>query len=197
MTPTPCRWIATAIVACAALLHITAAGAQTPEQEKLWEAQRAQAQAEAKVRAEQLALQREARKSDPMAWVRTLNPMSAGGWQFRAVAPDGSWAAFSTEHQMKHSGHLITVWVRQEYPEPQRNGNDIYFSNVEKIQYDCANDRGRALLIIYYAENNIAGSQQSEAADPKQAPWVPIVPGTQSEYIYQWACDAGSGKSHP
>jgi hypothetical protein len=188
-------WIAVSALAGAAFLHGSTAAAQTPEQEKMWAAQRAQAQADEKARAEQLAKQREARKADPMAWVRTLNPMSAGGWQFRSVAGDGSWASFSTNHQMKRSGHLVTVWVRQEYPEPQRSsGGDIYLSNVEKIQYDCSNERGRALLIIYYAENNIAGSQQSEAIDIKQAVWDPIVPGTQAENLYRWACDAGGGQ---
>jgi hypothetical protein len=187
-----------AALAGAGLMQSPAVSAQTPEQQKLWEAQRAQSQAEEKVRAEQLAQQRAARKADPMAWVRTLNPMSAGGWQFRAVAADGSWAAYSTDHQMKRAGRLVTVWLRQEYPEPQRNnGGDIFLSNVEKIQYDCANQRARALLIIYYAENNISGNQQTEATDVKQAPWDPIVPGTQSEYIYQWACQAGAGKAHP
>jgi hypothetical protein len=190
-----CQWIAVSALAGAGVSHSPLGCAQTPEQEKMWSAQRAQAQAEEKARTEQLAKQREARKTDPMAWVRTLNPMSAGGWQFRAVAADGSWASFSTNHQMKRSGHLVTVWVRQEYPEPQRgSGGEIYLSNVEKIQYDCSNERGRALLIIYYAENNIAGSQQSESTDVKQAVWDPIVPGTQSESMYQWACDGGSGK---
>ena len=187
-----------ALVAGAGLMHGPAGSAQTPEQEKMWQAQRAQTLADEKAKAEQLAKQRAARKADPMAWVRTLNPMSTGGWQFRAVAADGSWAAYSTDHQMKRAGHLVTVWLRQEYPEPQRsNGGDIYLSNVEKIQYDCSNERARALLIIYYSENNISGTQQSEATDIKQAPWDPIVPGTQSEYIYQWACQAGAGKAHP
>ncbi|MGO9934198.1 MAG: surface-adhesin E family protein [Steroidobacteraceae bacterium] len=191
------HWTLSAVLAGAAFIHSPMGAAQTPEEQKAWEAQRAQSQADQKARAERVAEQRAARKADPMAWVRTLNPMSAGGWQFRAVAPDGSWAAYSTEHQMKRSGHLVTVWLRQEYPEPQRNGGgDIYMSNVEKIQYDCSNERGRALLSIYYAENNIAGSQTSEATpDIKQVPWDPIVPGTQSEYIYLWACGAGKGHS--
>jgi hypothetical protein len=189
--------IAGALTAGACLLHTGMSTAQTPEQTKLWEAQRAQSQAAEKAKAEQLAVQRAARKADPMGWVHTLNPMTAGGWQFRTVAPDGSWASFSTEHQMKRSGHLITVWLREEYPEPQRNsGGDIYFSYVEKIQYDCANERARALLIIYYSENNITGSETSEATDVKQAAWVPIVPGTQSENVYQWACEAAGGKTH-
>ena len=131
----------------ACLLHTAVCAAQTPEQQKMWDAQRAQAQADEKARAEKLAAQRAARKADPMAWVRTLNPLAAGGWQFRAVAPDGSWASFSTEHQMKRSGHLVTAWLREEYPEPQRSGSGgIYLSYVEKIQYDCANERARALV---------------------------------------------------
>jgi hypothetical protein len=191
------RLIAGSIAAGACLLHTAVGTAQTPEQTKMWEAQRAQSQADEKAKVERLAAQRADRKADPMAWVRTLNPMTAGGWQFRAVAPDGSWASFSTEHQMKRSGRLITVWLREEYPEPQRNsGGDIYFSYVEKIQYDCANERARALLIIYYSENNISGSETSEATDVKQAAWVPIVPGTHSENVYQWACEAAGGKAH-
>ena len=192
------RLIACAVTAGACLLPPGIGTAQTPEQQKLWEAQRAQSQAAEKAKAELLAVQRAARRADPMAWVRTLNPMSAGGWQFRGVGPDGSWASFSTEHQMKRSGHLITVWLRQEYPEPQRsNAGDTYLSYVEKIQFDCADERARALLIIYYSENNITGSETSEATDVKQAAWVPIVPGTQSENIYQWACGLANGKARP
>jgi hypothetical protein len=187
-----------AAAACACVFHSPTGTAQTPEQEQLWAAQKAQSLAEERARAEHLAQQREARKADPMAWVRTLNPMSAGGWQFRAVGTDGSWATFSTDHQLKRSGHLVTAWLRQEYPEAQRsNAGDLYLSYVEKIQYDCGNERARALLIVYYAENNISGSERSEATDIKQAIWDPIIPGTQSEYIYQWACDLGSGKTHP
>ena len=188
-------WLAAVFAAC--LLQGGVCAAQTPEQQKMWDAQRAQAQAEEKAKAERLATQRAARKADPMAWVNSLNPLSTGGWQFRSVAPDGSWASFSTEHQLKRSGHLVTAWLRQEYPEPQRsNSGGIYLSYVEKIQYDCANERARALLIIYYSENNITGSQESNATDVKQAVWVPIVPGTPSENVYQWACAAANGQPH-
>jgi hypothetical protein len=192
------RLIAGTLTAAACLLHGAICVAQTPEQQKMWDAQRAQAQADEKARTEKLAAQRAARKADPMSWARTLNPLAAGGWQFRSVASDGSWASFSTEHQLKRSGHLVTAWLRQEYPEPQRsNSGGIYLSYVEKIQYDCANERARALLIIYYSENNITGSEESDATDVKQAVWVPIVPGTPSESIYQWSCEAGNGKAHP
>jgi hypothetical protein len=197
------RWTATqghaaaVLIAAGALCHSPAMG-QTPEQTKMWEAQRAQAQADEKAAAERLVKQREARKADPMAWVRTLDPMLAGGWVFRSVASDGSWAAFSTDHQLKRSGHLVTAWLRQEYPEPQRSAaGDVYASDVEKVQYDCTNERARVLLAVFYAANNLAGSQQSEEPDQKQVAWEAIVPGTQSELIFHWACGAGSTGSRP
>ncbi len=177
----------------ACLMHAAIAAAQTPEQEKMWQAQRAQALADQKARAEQLAEQRAARKADPMAWVRTLDPMSSGGWTFRAVGADGAWATFSTDHQMKHSGHLVTVWLRQEYPEPQKSPDgNFYSSDVEKLQFDCAKMQARALIIIYYSGNNLAGNQQTEEADVKQLPWDPIVPGTQDELMLRWACAAAN-----
>lgn len=190
------RWCAATLSAC--MLCAAAAIAQTPEETRAWEAQRAQEQAREKVQAEQLAKQREARKADPMAWVRTLDPMTPGGWTFRAVGADGSWAAYSTVHQLKRSGRLVTMWLRQEYPEPQRNSDgDPYSSDVEKVVYDCGKERARVLLVIYYAGNNLSGSQQSDAADPKQVSWDPIVPGTQSEIVFRWACGADSAGARP
>ena len=194
MKPAHSRRIATILFIAAFVLHDSIAVGQTPEQEKMWEAQRAQAQAEQKAAAERLARQRAARRADPMSFVRTLDPMSAGGWVFRAVGADGSWATFSTDHQLKRSGRVVTAWLRQEFPEPQRSAaGDVYLSDVEKVQYDCGKELARVLLIIYYADNNLAGNQHSEEADPKQAAWDPIVPGTQSEYISRWICGDSAG----
>ena len=190
--------LASALLVTACVMHYSTALGQTPEQEKMWEAQRAQKQAEEKIKTQKLAKDREARRADPMAWVRTLDPLSPGGWTFRAVGADGSWAAFSTEHQLKRSGHTVTAWLRQEYAEPHRSADgDLYLSDVQKVQYDCAKERARVLLVIYYADNNLTGSQQSDAADPKQIEWDPVVPGTQSEYFFHWTCDAGSAGARP
>jgi hypothetical protein len=190
MWKTPRLLAMTAVVGANLFASIDSAG-QTPAQAELWEQQRAQALADEQARATQLSREREARRADPMAWVRTLDPMAAGGWEFRAVAADGSWATYSTTHQMKRAGSQVTVWLRQEYAEPQAGGSGKYLSVVEKIQYDCTRDRARPLLIIYYAGNNIQGSEQSEEVDPKTAVWNAIVPGTRDEFNYLWACGAG------
>lgn len=185
-----------AIVSCG-VLGAAGAAAQTPEQSKLWEAQRVQSLAEETARTERLNREREARRTDPMAWVHSLNPMTAGGWEFRAVATDGAWATFSTLHQMKRSGRLSTVWLREEFAEPQNGASGQYSSVVEKVQYDCAKDRARPLVVIYYSNNSLQGAEQTEEADEKTAAWNSIVPGTREELNYLWACNAGKSGGAP
>jgi hypothetical protein len=169
---------------------------QTPEQQQLWDAQRAQAQVDEKAKAERLARDRQARQADPMAWVRTLDPMTAGGWEFRAVGNDGSWAAYTTNHQFKRSGKTVTAWLREEYAEPQVSGNTHYLSVVQKVEYDCGKEQARHLLLIYYSNNNIQGSEQTEEADRKTAPWNAIVPGTREEVNFLWACNGDKSSAH-
>jgi hypothetical protein len=198
MSGTKSGWLAVTALVAVGVMHSSTVVGQTPEEQKQWEAQRAQLQAEARARADLLAKQRAARQADPMAWVRTLDPLSSGGWVFKAVASDGSWAMFSTEHQLKRSGHQVTAWLRQEFPEAQQNpAGDTYLSDVEKVQYDCTKSQARVLLVIYYAANNLTGSQQSDETDPKQAPWDAIVPGTQGETAFHWTCGSGSAGARP
>lgn len=175
----------------AAILRFSETIAQTPEQQQMWDAQRAQMIADEKKKNDLLQRERERRKADPMAWVNTLNPMTEGGWEFRAVANDGSWAAYTTNHQMKRSGKTITVWLRHEYAETQVTADHRYLSVVEKAQYDCAKERERPLMVVYYSGNNMLGSEETEQADPKTAEWNPIVPGTRDETNFLWACSQG------
>lgn len=188
---TPTRLISlTALLAIGCLPHGRVM-AQTPEQQQLWDAQRVQMLADEKTKSEQLQKERERRMADPMAWVRTLNPMASGGWEFRAVANDGSWAAYTTSHQMQRSGKKVTIWLRHEYAELQSAGDHRYFSVVEKAQYDCAKQQERPLLVVYYSGNNLQGGEETEQADPKTAEWNPIIPGTRDETNFFWACNAG------
>lgn len=174
-----------------------AALAQTPEQQQLWDAQRAQSVLEEQKKSDQRRHEREQRKADPMAWVRTLNPMPGGGWEFRTVADDGSWAMYTTTHQMKKAGRTVTVWLRREYAEVQVLDDRHYQSMVEKVQYDCAKQQERALLLIYYSSSNVQGSEEIEQADPKTTEWNPIVPGTSEEVNFAWACDAAKLTGRP
>ena len=187
--------MATLMLLCLLACAPGRSAAQTPEQLSNWEAQRVAAAADQKAKAERLERERAARRADPMAWVRTLDPMSSGGWEFRTVATDGSWATFSTNHQLKRSGKGVTVWLRQEFAETQQNpGGTPFLSLVQKVEYDCARERSRPLLVIYYTANDLKGSEESVEGDPKQ-PWNPIVPGTLGELNFQWACGAAGAKS--
>jgi hypothetical protein len=180
-------------IAALALSYGACVLGQTPDQEKSWAADRERAASLEKAKAEQLARERAARKADPMAWVRTLDPMTTGGWEFRSVATDGSWAIFSSTHQFNRSGQVVTLWMRNEYAEPQLGDGGPYLSAVDKTQYDCKKEQSRHLLVIYYGANNIQGGEQTEEADGKNTPWSPIVPGTRDESNFLWACSQARG----
>jgi len=80
----------------------------------------------------------------------------------------------SSREALRENDHAL---VAAGISEAQHSsGGDLFLSNVEKVQLDCGNDRQRVLLVIYYSENNIAGSQQQEENDPKHAPWEAVVP---------------------
>ena len=182
------RWAATAACGAALLAGAENAGSQTPEQQKQWAEERERSNQAALARAEQLVRERAARKANPMAWVHTLDPMTSGGWEFRSVATDGSWAVYSSTHQLKRSGQIVTVWMRHEYAEAQTGDDGPYFSAVEKTQFDCKKQQSRNLLVVYYSANNIQGNEQTDEADPKNTPWSAIVPGTRDESNFLWAC---------
>jgi hypothetical protein len=180
-------WMAAAL-GVALLLAESASRAQTPDQQRLWEAERVQRAAAEQAQSERLARERAARKADPMGWVRTLDPMTSGGWEFRSVAGDGAFAIFGSTHQFKRSGSKVTVWLREEFAEPQSGDGGRYLSLVEQAQFDCRKSQTRDLLVIYYAGNNLQGTPTSEEGDPKETPWSAIVPGTREEVLSQWAC---------
>jgi hypothetical protein len=182
-----------AVAALALGLCVVGARSQTPEQQKAWDAERERTVAAEKARADQLARERAARKADPMGWVRTLDPMTSGGWEFRSVGNDGSWAVFSSTHQLKREGQLVTVWMRHEYAELQTGDDGQYLSAVEKEEYDCKKQKSRTLMIVYYTSNNIQGNQQTEEEDPKTAAWSAIIPGTRDETSFLWACNQARG----
>ena len=188
------RWAATAACGaalCGAALLAGVAAGQTPEQSKQWAEERERSNQAAQARAEQLARERAARKANPMGWVRTLDPMASGGWEFRSVASDGSWAIFTSTHQLQRKGQTVTGWIRYEYAEAQTGQGNPYMSAVEKQEYDCKKQQTRNMLAIYYSANNIQGTEETEEADPKATPWSPIVPGTREETNFTWACDQG------
>jgi len=181
------------LLAAVALFSAPVVRPQTPDQQKAWAEDRARKEAAEKADAERLARERAARRANPMAWVRTLDPMTSGGWEFRSVSNDGSWAIYSSTHQLKRSGALVTVWMRYEYAETQTADSGPYRSAVEKTQFDCRKELTRNLLVIYYASNNLQGDEQTDESDPKSTPWNAIVPGTREESNFLWACSQGRG----
>jgi hypothetical protein len=142
-------------------------------------------------KAEEASRTGNAQRLDPGAtdWIKYLDPVPAGGWVFRGSAGDGSWALFTSKHQRKRIGQVVTLWLRWEQFEQQTGPAGIHFmSYIEKVEYDCGNDRARTLAQITYPKNNLKGDANNREFDPKTSAWELIAPGTQGENNLQFAC---------
>ena len=69
------RWLAGTLAIALGVMRVSTVVGQTPEEQKLWEAQRAQMHADEKAKADLLAKQRDARRADPTG---SFGP--CGGW---------------------------------------------------------------------------------------------------------------------
>ena len=173
------RRMGAALTAAAIVLAGASRGiGQTPEQEKAWAEDRARADADAKAAQERLAAERAARKADPMAWVRTLDPMTIGGWEFRSVASDGSWAVFSSTHQLKRSGPDGHGVDAARVRRTAAGDGGPYLSAVEKTQFDCKKQQTRTLAGRLLRRQQHPGQRTNRRGRRRRTRrGIPIVPG--------------------
>jgi hypothetical protein len=134
--------------------------------------------------------ERKQQEDDMKYWTNDLDPLPSGGWAFRHYADDWAWALYTSSHQRKRVGDVVTIWLRWEHRDAQVSGVGMirYHSYVEKDEFDCAGARIRIIAQTFYAERNLKGEPHSLDLNSKSAQWEAIIPGSQGEYNLQIAC---------
>lgn|SRR5690348_2131519 len=123
-------------------------------------------------------------------WVATLLPLPAGGWKyfFDSRSVSNEFALYVSTHKVRFRGSIVTAWFRSEFLTAQSYVGYRYLSAVTRVEMDCKADSTRQLAATFYSENNLAGTADSEVANPKMAQWIPAAPGTLAEQMVDWAC---------
>jgi hypothetical protein len=126
---------------------------------------------------------------DDIDWTKYLDSVAGGGWVLRYKGVDGSWALFTSDKRERRIGQVVTLWLRWEQAEQQISPTGaIFLSYLEKVEYNCTNERVRTLVQTIYPENNLSGNPQTVEVDPKTVHWASIIPGTQGETNFHAAC---------
>jgi hypothetical protein len=118
-------------------------------------------------------------------WIRTLDPLTAGGWELLTWNTGG--AIYVSYRNAQRDGAVATVWIRWEYLSPHQFKGVSYKSSAERTQFDCVQMTARALTQSFYERNSLAGDSQSFAYDKPM--WAPGVPGTLLEALGATVCN--------
>jgi hypothetical protein len=132
--------------------------------------------------------ERKRQDDDMKYWTHELDPLPNGGWSFRHYADDWSWALYTSNHQRRRVGDVVTLWLRWEHRDSQSPAGHAFRSYVEKVEFDCNGARMRTVAETFYAERNLKGNPHSLDLNPKSITWDSVIPGSQGEYNLQYAC---------
>lgn len=114
------------------------------------------------------------------------------------IINQGDWISSSEDDRLKvfvrpaKSTGLPRAWMRMEYREPMKDA-DVR-SVVFLQEFDCEQDRVRALEFRSYRGNNMAEIQQT-ITTPDQ--WQSAVPGTVQARVVTAICEAAAAKTAP
>jgi hypothetical protein len=132
--------------------------------------------------------ERKRQDDDMKYWTHELDPLPNGGWSFRHFADDWSYALYSSNHQRRRVGDVVTLWLRWEQRDQQNATGYAFRSYVAKVEFDCTGARMRTVAETFYPERNLKGDPQSLDLNPKSITWDSVIPGSQGEYTLQFAC---------
>jgi hypothetical protein len=122
----------------------------------------------------------QARYESALKWLTTLEFPGPGHWEFLFFSADYRSAHFATRRMSTRKAEIATVWFRLEKRDPSEIG-----SVASRMEFDCANQTMRTLTDVTYTEGNLGGESKEFDGPPKPSP---ILPGTQSETLIEWAC---------
>ena len=94
---------------------------------------------------------------------------------------------------IRHSANTIKMWTLRDYNQTQKlpSGAD-YSSSVTLYEFDCTEQRVRAMQVTAHEGHMQQGQQVFFAGDPWQ--WAYASPGTVGEIQLQIACKKRNAK---
>lgn len=120
------------------------------------------------------------------SWVTNLEAPGPGEWKFLSTDTKGEEVTFFSPHNATWDGSIRTVWMRSEfhYVESEELGL------VQRMQFDCAHLKTRALTGTYFSGRNMSGIQRDLGINETTAKWGPAIPGSQAELWLSYFCAA-------
>ena len=88
---------------------------------------------------------------------------------------------------IRRKGDLVKMWYLHDFKTTQTVLNKSYLSSRSQDEYDCTEDRHRALASTSFSGN--MGSGKVRSSYSIKGKWEPVPPGTITQALGKVACD--------
>ena len=88
---------------------------------------------------------------------------------------------------IRRKGDLVKMWYLHDFKTTQTVLKKSYLSSRSQDEYDCTEDRHRALATTSFSGN--MGSGKVRSSYSIKGKWEPVPPGTITQTLWKVACD--------
>ncbi|TKB93880.1 MAG: hypothetical protein E8D41_04805 [Nitrospira sp.] len=88
---------------------------------------------------------------------------------------------------IRRKGDLVKMWYLHDFKTTQTVLKKSYLSSRSQDEYDCTEDRHRALASTSFSGN--MGSGKVRSSYSIKGKWEPVLPGTLTQTLWKVACD--------
>ena len=94
---------------------------------------------------------------------------------------------YADPETIRRKGDLVKMWYLHDFKTTQTVLKKSYLSSRSQDEYDCTEDRHRALASTSFSGN--MGSGKVRSSYSIKGKWEPVPPGTITQTLWKVACD--------
>jgi hypothetical protein len=108
------------------------------------------------------------------------------GWVEIGTSNNGA-TVYVDPDTIRRKGDLVKMWYLHDFKTTQTVLKKSYLSSRSQDEYDCTEDRHRALASTSFSGN--MGSGKVRSSYSIKGKWEPVPPGTITQSLWKVACD--------
>ena len=113
----------------------------------------------------------------------------AADW--KAVQENDKFVDYMDKASVKRNENIRKVWELRNYKSPrQMPGGKPYSSMKSLNEYDCKNEKKRVTYVVHYSDEMGNGSNEGPDGESPPTSWVPVIPETVGEVLFNAACSS-------
>ena len=116
-----------------------------------------------------------------------LMTATAASAEWNLVDESESFVQYVDIATLRRSGNLVKLWDLRAYKTAQTLAGDSYFSNKAQQEYDCKEERVRALAYTFF-DGKMGNGKIVFTNSETSMKWQPIEPGSVGETLWKIAC---------